>query len=387
MLHRDLKPGNVIVGRHGETLVVDWGLAKPMGQPEVGSSADERTLIPSSSSGSAETLPGSAIGTPAYMSPEQAVGDLEKLGPRSDVYSLGATLYCLLTGKAPFEGTDPGVVLREVQKGTFPPPRQVDPSIDRALEAVCLKAMATRPEDRHATARALADDVERWAADEPTSAWAEPFSVRARRWMRRNRTAVAAAAVALLAALFGTAAVLAVQTRANADLKKSNDALAEANARETRANADLTRANADLAAAKDREADRFRLAMDAIKLFHGEVSEDLLLKEKKFEGLRRKLLRGAADFYGKLEGLLEGQADPKSRAALAKSYSELADVTTQIGKGHEALALQLKALAVRRELASRPGADEGATLDLIRSLYSAAGGRISPSAGRPIRSP
>ncbi len=155
ILHRDLKPGNVIVGKHGETLVVDWGLAKPMGHAEAASTTDERTLMPSSSSGSAETLPGSAIGTPAYMSPEQAAGDLEKLGPRSDVYSLGATLaMCLLTGKEgrPSEGTNLGTVLRDVQKGNFPPPRQVDPSIDLALEAVCLKAMATRPEERHATA-------------------------------------------------------------------------------------------------------------------------------------------------------------------------------------------------------------------------------------------
>ncbi|HWE39140.1 MAG TPA: tetratricopeptide repeat protein, partial [Isosphaeraceae bacterium] len=289
------------------------------------------------------------------------------------------TLYHVLTGRKPFEGRDRAMLQAAVEEGDFPRPRDVDPTIDRALEAVCLKAMALNPEDRHATARALADDVERWAADEPTSAWVEPASVRARRWMRRNRTAVAAAAVALLATLFGTAAVLAVQTRANADLKESNDALAAANARVTRANADLSRANVDLAAAKDREADRFHLAMDAIKLFHGEVSEDLLLKEKKFEALRRKLLRGAADFYGKLEGLLEGQADPKSRAALARSYVELADVTTQIGKGNEALALQLKGLAVRRELASRPGADEGATLDLIRSLYTA--GRANLSLG------
>ena len=249
VLHRDLKPGNVIVGKHGETLVVDWGLAKPMGHAEVGSQNDERALTPSSSSGSAETLPGSAIGTPAYMSPEQAAGDLDRLGPHSDVYSLGATLYCLLTGKAPFEGTDLGTVLRDVQKGAFPPPRQVDPSIDKALEAVCLKAMATRPEDRYATARTLADDIERWSADEPTSAWSEPYSVRARRWMRRNRTAVTAASVSLLALLFGTAAVLAVQTRANADLKKSNDALAVANG-ETRTALDQTRkAQAETAAA------------------------------------------------------------------------------------------------------------------------------------------
>jgi eukaryotic-like serine/threonine-protein kinase len=98
VLHRDIKPGNVIVGRHGETLVVDWGLAKATGKADP--TSGERTLVPSSASGSAETLPGSAMGTPAYMSPEQAAGDLERLGPRSDVYSLGATLYCLLTGKS-----------------------------------------------------------------------------------------------------------------------------------------------------------------------------------------------------------------------------------------------------------------------------------------------
>ncbi len=141
ILHRDIKPGNVIVGKHGETLVVDWGLAKPLGKAETSVVDGEPVLMPSSASGSAETLPGSALGTPAYMSPEQARGDLEALGPRSDVYSLGATLYCLLTGMAPFEG-DVGEVLRKVQKGDFARPRQLDAALDPALEAVCLKAMA-----------------------------------------------------------------------------------------------------------------------------------------------------------------------------------------------------------------------------------------------------
>ena len=118
VLHRDIKPANIIVGKHGETLVVDWGLAKALGRIEPGRESGERMLVPSSASGSAETLPGLSLGTPAYMSPEQSRGDSTGWA-RSDVYSLGATLYCLLTGKPPFEGGDLGEVLREVQRGEF----------------------------------------------------------------------------------------------------------------------------------------------------------------------------------------------------------------------------------------------------------------------------
>jgi serine/threonine protein kinase len=193
ILHRDLKPSNVVLGKHGETLVIDWGLAKAVGRTEPVVASDERTLVPSSASGWAETLPGSALGTPAYMSPEQAGGDIEHLGPRSDVYSLGATLYCLLTGRPPVEGDDVGELLRAVQWGDFLPPRRLDPALDPALEAVCLEAMALRPEDRYASPRALAEDIEHWMAEEPVSAWREPWTRRARRWERRHRTAVMAA--------------------------------------------------------------------------------------------------------------------------------------------------------------------------------------------------
>jgi serine/threonine protein kinase/tetratricopeptide (TPR) repeat protein len=226
VLHRDIKPGNIIVGKHGETLVVDWGLAKATGRSEA--VAGERTLVPSSASGSAETLPGSALGTPAYMSPEQARGELEHLGPRSDVYSLGATLYCLLTGKPPHEGEDIGEILHQVQRGEFAPPRQVDPAIDRALEAVCQKAMTARPDDRYATCRALVEDVERWMADEPVTAWPEPLARRARRWGHRHRTAISAAAVALVAGLIGLGAVAIVQARSNAALIEANEATKQA---------------------------------------------------------------------------------------------------------------------------------------------------------------
>ena len=213
VIHRDIKPANIILGKHGETLVVDWGLAKAVGRadPSVG----EQTIAPSSS-GSSETMPGSALGTPAYMSPEQACGDLDRLGPRSDVYSLGATLYCLLTGKPPFEGEDVGEILRKVQRGDFVPPRQLESSLDAALEAVCLKAMANQPGDRYPSCRALADDVERWMADEPVSAWAEPWTRKLLRWLTRHRTGVTGAAAAVLAGVVGLSAVLAVQARANA---------------------------------------------------------------------------------------------------------------------------------------------------------------------------
>ena len=127
VLHRDLKPGNIMLGQYGETLVVDWGLAKVDRPARGGGRMPKRTLRPASASGSRETMPGSAIGTPAYMSPEQAAGRLDQLGPASDVYSLGATLYCLLTGQAPFDGPGrAGASCRRCSAGEFPPPRQVN---------------------------------------------------------------------------------------------------------------------------------------------------------------------------------------------------------------------------------------------------------------------
>jgi serine/threonine-protein kinase len=357
VLHRDIKPGNIIVGKHGETLVVDWGLAKAHGR-DAAESADEQPLLPSSASGSAETLPGSALGTPAYMSPEQAAGHLGRLGPRSDVYSLGATLYCLLTGKAPFEGDDIGEVLRKVQRGDFARPRQLKPSLDRALEAVCQKAMATNVDDRYGSCRALADDIERWMADEPVSAYREPVVRWARRWAKRNRTAVTAAAVALVAGVVGLSTVLAVQTRAKADI--------------ARALASETRANAALVAANARVEERYALAMQAIKTFHTGVSEDFLLKQDQFQELRDRLLNSAADFYGQLGALLGQESDVASRWALYHANFELAELTGKVGHKEDALAAHRAVLAGREALAAEPGAVRGLNIEVGRSLSAVA---------------
>ena len=340
VIHRDIKPANIIMGKHGETLVVDWGLAKSIGRAD--SSAGEQTLAPSSGD-SSETLPGSAVGTPAYMSPEQAEGQLDRLGPRSDVYSLGATLYCLLTGQPPFAG-DVVDVIRAVQRGEFRPPRQLDPSNDPALEAICLKAMAHRPEDRYPSCRALIDDLDRFMADEPVTAWREPLPRRVRRWARRNRTKVTAAVVALVAGVVGLSAVLAVQTRANAELTRSQAAVQA----------------------------RYDLAVEAIKTFHTGVSEDFLLKQEQFKEVRDRLLKSASDFYGKLGALLGKESDLASRRALWQANYEVAELTGKVGKPEDALAAHRQVLAAREALAAETRADPEIKADVGRSLTAVA---------------
>jgi serine/threonine protein kinase len=346
VLHRDLKPSNIIVGKYGETLVVDWGLARFIG--DGGTASGEARLSPPSASGSAETLPGSALGTPAYMSPEQAAGDLARLGSWSDVYSLGATLYQILTGRPPFEGTTTEV-LRAVQTGRFAPPRSIDPGVDRALEAICLKAMATRPEDRYQTARELAEDIDRWMADEPIRGWREPFWRRAGRWVRRHRTPLLASGAAAAALLVGLIFVATVQASANRQLRAAN--LRESSAR---------------ASAQE----RFELALDAIRANYTGVSEDVLLREPEQVELRRKLLRNSLEFSERLAAHLdqETELDATSRKALAEAMVRIAEITNDTGSKTEALEAARRGVRLWEQLAADHPQDSSNRRFLIQAL-------------------
>jgi serine/threonine protein kinase len=187
VVHRDLKPANIMLGDFGETMVVDWGLAKPLGRMAESDNSAEGPLVPSGSGGTDSTSPGGVKGTLAYMSPEQARG--EEVTPASDTYSLGATLYSVLTGKAPFRGAKMEV-LEAVRTGRFPKPRSLRPGVPAGLEAICLKAMALRPEQRFTSVRELAAELERWLNDEPLHCHREPWHDRGRRWARRHRVTV-----------------------------------------------------------------------------------------------------------------------------------------------------------------------------------------------------
>ena len=159
VVHRDIKPDNIMLGPYGETLVVDWGLAKVIGSSDMQTDvADDESVIQSPSDA---TQFGTVTGTPAYMSPEQALGWQDAIKPASDVYSLGATLYSLLTGRPPLGGDDLGHLLVRIQKQDFRKPREINSSIPRPLEAICLKAMARSVSARYSTAVGARDRYRR----------------------------------------------------------------------------------------------------------------------------------------------------------------------------------------------------------------------------------
>ncbi len=232
VIHRDIKPANIMIGPYGETLVVDWGLAKPLDRPVKGVHEEDgvsRPLRPSSGSSISATMDGSAIGTPGFMSPEQAEGKVSQLGPATDIYSLGATLYYLLADQPPFTEKTLPAMLEKVRRNDFPAPRSVKPTVPAPLDAICLKAMARNPEDRYATTLALADDLEHWLADEPVSCYREPWTIRAARWARRHKTLVATGlgmiGVTLVALVVGNVLISREQARTERNYQLARSAV------------------------------------------------------------------------------------------------------------------------------------------------------------------
>jgi PAS domain S-box-containing protein len=162
VIHRDLKGHNVILGGFGEVVVLDWGLAKLVGRSEGEKPAPSLVLDNAAADGSGHTLQGQALGTPAYMAPEQAAGRLDLIDRRTDVYGLGAILYEILTGQPPFTGRDTEEVLRKVREEEAVPPRQTWPEVPPGLEAVCQRALSKDPAARYATATEVAQEIQGW---------------------------------------------------------------------------------------------------------------------------------------------------------------------------------------------------------------------------------
>lgn len=214
ILHRDLKPANVMVGQFGETLLIDWGLAKDLSEPddEVGAGSEIST---SGERPAAETSDGIVVGTPPYMSPEQARAD--PLDERSDVYALGAMLYQVLTGRRPYEEVPPREVLHAVVRG---PPRAIEelaPDLPRDLIAIVKKAMHRRPGDRYPSAREMAEELRRFTTGQLVGAHRYSPVERTLRFLRRNATAVAVASTFMVVlVLFAAWSFNGLATRAEA---------------------------------------------------------------------------------------------------------------------------------------------------------------------------
>jgi serine/threonine protein kinase len=183
VVHRDLKPDNIMVGPFGDALVMDWGVAKILGT--VSESAP--TLTPGVRAAPAlSTLPGTLIGTPSWMAPEQARGDSAALDERTDVHALGAILYFLLTGRPPFIGRSPEDILERVKEHRVEPPGRVVPGLPRPLASICARAMAAEPERRYPEARDLGDDVERFLDGLPVAAHRESLLEKGGRVVKRH---------------------------------------------------------------------------------------------------------------------------------------------------------------------------------------------------------
>ncbi len=263
VIHRDIKPANLLLDERGNLWVTDFGLAHFQANMQL-------------------TRTGDMLGTLRYMSPEQASGDRVVLDHRADVYSLGVTLYELLTLEPVIRGDEPHSVLRRIVEDEPASPRTHDKSIPRELETIVLKAIAKSPGDRYATAAELADDLQRWLDDQPIKARRPTLAEHAARWSRRHWALVTAAACILGVAALG----LLISTIIIAN-EHSNTLTAYKAESQQRALADRQRQAAD---------ESFRQARQAVDTFLG-LSEEELAARPTLAELRRRFLETALEYY------------------------------------------------------------------------------------------
>ena len=204
IIHRDIKPNNVMIGEFGETVVLDWGLAKIRGQEDA--HADElehtlRTLQLSADAKAVETADGQVLGTPVFMPPEQARGEIESITERSDVYSLGAVLYSILAGQFPYSGRSAAEVLQQVLNQEPPAVESIEPAAPPELVAICKRAMQRDADKRYASGKEIAEEVSRFLTGALVGAYEYSFGEHLARFVKRHRASLSTAAACLVALL------------------------------------------------------------------------------------------------------------------------------------------------------------------------------------------
>jgi WD40 repeat protein len=272
ILHRDLKPANVLIDTQGEPHVTDFGLAKRVGGD------------------SAATQTGAVIGTPSYMAPEQALGS-KNISTAADVYSLGAILYELQTGRPPFRAETPLETLEAVVHKEATPPRRLNPAIDRDLETICLKCLEKDPWARYGSAAALADDLDHWLAGEPITARPASVLERAVKWARRRPAVTALLAVSALS-LVGLIVFLAVLWQNAEERAETVRSLSDAKKQ-------LEEVNAKATAAAQRAAEQQKLAEDKrkeVKILEERAGQESARAKKAAEEAERVLYAADMQF-------------------------------------------------------------------------------------------
>lgn len=286
VIHRDLKPANILIDENGQPKVTDFGLAKKV------------------EGGSNLTYTGQILGTPSYMPPEQAAGETYDIGPAADIYSLGAILYQLLTGRPPFQSANVMDILKQVIDQEPVAPRQLNAGISRDLETICLKCLEKKPAGRYPTAGDLADELGRYLTGQPIHARPIGTLGRFARWCHRNPWIAALSATSLL---FLIAALIATSV-----------------------------GYVRVTAAQRRSEEGFRQARQTVNEFLTRVSEETLLNQPGMQPLKEDLLRQALNYYQRF--LKDRGSDPEIVDELASTYFRVALITEQIGSPDEALA-------------------------------------------------